>query len=138
MLKLHIRQAGEWRPVFCYQAGKVLTCESAPEKALPTRAMWGQSDLEYFSKRFATQEFCLMESERNSVRKIDYQTLAQEIKSGHAFALVQLESEGCSAETQTYYRGRMDALRVLAYDLSGRLNVDAAEFIKACGCNKAI
>lgn len=57
MLKLHVKRGDAWEPVFCYQAGKVLTCPSAPHKALPQRAMWADDDLAYFRARFANETF---------------------------------------------------------------------------------
>lgn len=60
MNKLHVKIDGIWKPVFCRKDGRVVTCEDAPSKALPTIAIWAQDDLKWFREKFANNEFCLM------------------------------------------------------------------------------
>ena len=57
MKKLHVRIGETWKPVFCANNGKVITCEAAPTKALPSMAAWGNSDLAYFRNKFANSDF---------------------------------------------------------------------------------
>jgi hypothetical protein len=61
MKKLHVKTADGWKPVFCNNGGRVVTCEDSPRKALPPHARWADDDLKHFQNRFANQEFCLKE-----------------------------------------------------------------------------
>lgn len=45
--------------VFCACNGQIVQTEDA-SKALPTKAMWAQDDLQHFANRFANHEFALL------------------------------------------------------------------------------
>ena len=64
MKKLHVKRGDKWLPVFCYhgQTGQIITLSDHDpiSKALPQKAMWADSDLNYFSDKFGNHEFCLM------------------------------------------------------------------------------
>ena len=60
MHKLHVNIDGTWKPVFCHNNGKIVTCEDTPSKALPSKSMWANDDLEYFSSKFGNHEFKLI------------------------------------------------------------------------------
>lgn len=60
MRKLHLKTSAGWQPVFCRLNGAVVTCPDAPQKALPSIAAHGASDLAWFRDKFADHEFCLM------------------------------------------------------------------------------
>lgn len=60
MKKLHVKIGAEWLPVFCQQQGKIITCQDAPNKALPQNARWGLNDLAFFSAKYANHEFSLI------------------------------------------------------------------------------
>ncbi len=57
MLKLHVQTQSGWEPVFCINDCKLITCSQYPKKALPSLAIHGQSDLQYFAKRFSDMKF---------------------------------------------------------------------------------
>ena len=57
MLKLHVQTNDGWQPVFCINDGKLITCNNHPKKALPSLAIHGKSDLEYFVNRFLDMKF---------------------------------------------------------------------------------
>lgn len=59
MYKLHIKKNDAWLPVFCQKEGRVITCKDV-RKALPSLAVWGQSDLNWFSDNFRNDEFKLI------------------------------------------------------------------------------
>lgn len=59
MKKLHVKTPTGWRMVFCACNGQVVQTEDA-RKALPTKSMWAQDDLQHFANRFANQEFALL------------------------------------------------------------------------------
>lgn len=61
MLKLHVKTADGWKPVFCANNGRIVTCEDSPKKALPPSPMWATDDLKHFQSRFANNEFCLFD-----------------------------------------------------------------------------
>ena len=67
------------------------------------------------------------------MRKADYQTLAQHIREGIAFAQVQSEAKDASPENHPYYRGRIDALKTLSKFFAESASVDKTAFLKACG-----
>lgn len=58
MKKIHVKIGNSWAPVFCYMVGSVITCKDH-KKALPSKATWGQDDLEFFKVKFPSQEFSL-------------------------------------------------------------------------------
>lgn len=60
MLKLHVKDEGIWKPVFCRLNGKIVTCVDQPQKALPPHSRWAKDDLEFFSSHFANHEFKLI------------------------------------------------------------------------------
>ena len=57
MLKLHVQLIDGWHPVFCVNSGKLITCSQYPQKALPSMAIHGKSDLQYFTNRFSDMKF---------------------------------------------------------------------------------
>ena len=59
MKKLHIHRDGAWLPVFCRANDRVITCAATPDKALPTRSFWAQSDLAHFERHFSEERFAL-------------------------------------------------------------------------------
>lgn len=61
MKKLQVLTDKGWKFVFCEKNDQVVTTDDK-NKALPPKAMWGESDLAYFRNRFANQEFRLAES----------------------------------------------------------------------------
>ena len=58
MKKLYVQIGDEWRMVFCHAQGKILTTDDR-SKALPTKAIWAQDDLDWFSSHFANHNFKL-------------------------------------------------------------------------------
>lgn len=59
MNKLHVKKGNAWLPVFAHKNGEIITCEHAPEKALPPLAIWASDDLEFFAKKFANEQFSI-------------------------------------------------------------------------------
>lgn len=57
MKKLHILRNGEWLPVFAAVNGHIVTCERAPQKALPPKAIWAKDDLAWFRSKFSNEQF---------------------------------------------------------------------------------